>query len=141
MRHRTCVLVTHSVDLCIPYAKFFVSMENGNIVSSGSTGTLTPRTIQKLGPGDEEERKLVDASAITIEGIAEGETNEHVLQAREEERRKRVEKLRLVKDETQSQGAVSSTVYLFYIRALGGYVWLLIIVGVYILAQFSEVGE
>jgi hypothetical protein len=116
-------------------------MDNGNVVSSGSTGTLTPSTIRKLGQSDEEERKFVDASAITIEGIADGETDANVLRAREEEKRKRTEKLKLVKDETQSQGAVSAAVYMLYIKALGGFTWLLIIVGVYVLAQISEVGK
>ncbi|GAA5950453.1 hypothetical protein JCM3765_004553 [Sporobolomyces pararoseus] len=139
MRHRTCILVTHSVDLCLPYASFFVSMDNGTVVSSGATGTLTPRTIQKLGQTDEDGRKLADASAFTIEALAEGETDEGALRQREEERKKRVEKLKLVKDETQSQGAVSAQVYLLYIRALGGFTWLLIIVFVYVLAQVSEV--
>ena len=116
-------------------------MDNGAVVSFGATGTLTPRTISKLGQTDEDGRKFADASAFTIEAIAEGETDERVLQEREEERKKRMEKLKLVKDETQSQGAVSAQVYLLYIRALGGVTWLLIIVFVYILAQVSEVGE
>ncbi|GAA5908059.1 uncharacterized protein JCM6883_004104 [Sporobolomyces salmoneus] len=144
MKHRTCILVTHSVELCLPYASFFVSMDNGAVVSSGSTGTLTPRTIQKLGQADDEERKMAEASAITIEEIAR-EMDEGAPGEAEEERKKKMEKLKLVKDETQSQGAVSGAVYLLYIRALGGqgplsgFTWLLIIVGVYVLAQISDV--
>lgn len=142
MRHRTCVLVTHAVDLCLPYASFYVSMgESGIVTSFGSPGTLTPSTIRRLGHSDIDEAKLAEASAITIEAIADGETDEHVLQEREEERRKRTEKLKLVKDETQGQGAVSAAVYMLYIRALGGWSWVGIIVGVFILAQFSDVGK
>ncbi|GAA6015204.1 hypothetical protein JCM11491_000503 [Sporobolomyces phaffii] len=139
MRHRTCILVTHSVELCLPHASFFVSMDNGNVISHGATGTLTPSTKHKLEHVDDENRKLVDASAFTIEAIADGETDEAILREREEERRKRTEKLKLVKDETQSQGAVSAAVYMLYIRSLGGFTWLLIIVGVYVLAQVSDV--
>lgn len=140
MRHRTCVLVTHAVDLCLPYASFFVSMDNGNVTSSGAPGTLTPSTIRKLGHLDVDDHKLAEASAITIEALADGETDGHVLQEREEERRKRADKLKLVKDETQGQGAVSAAVYMLYIRALGGWTWVVIIVAVFILAQISDVG-
>ena len=146
MKHRTCILVTHSVELCLPYASFFVSMDNGTVISHGATGTLTPKTIQKLEKAEEDERKLADASAITIEAIADDQ-GEHVTGERDDERKKRLDKLKLVKDETQGQGAVSGAVYLLYVRALGGssalggFTWLLIIVGIYILAQFADVGK
>ncbi|GAA5924113.1 hypothetical protein JCM1841_004577 [Sporobolomyces salmonicolor] len=139
MRHRTCILVTHAVDLCLPYASFVVSLDHGAVVSSGAPASLTPSTIRKLGELDVEEPAKAAESAITIEAIAEGETDEQVANEREEERRKRLEKLKLVKEETQSQGAVKGEVYLMYIRALGGWSMLAIIVGIYASAQLAEI--
>ncbi|GAA5859422.1 hypothetical protein JCM1840_004609 [Sporobolomyces johnsonii] len=139
MRHRTCLLVTHAVDLCLPYASFVVSLDHGAVVSSGAPASLTSSTIRKLGELDVEDPTKAAESAITIEAIAEGETDEQVAQEREEEKRKRLEKLKLVKEETQSQGAVKGEVYLMYIRALGGWSMLAIIVGIYASAQLAEI--
>ncbi|GAA6061216.1 hypothetical protein JCM10212_001537 [Sporobolomyces blumeae] len=140
MKGRTCILVTHAVDLCLPHASFFVSLEGGAVVSSGAPGTLTPRTIRKLGHGEgDDERRLADASAITIEALAEDEADPTALREREAEHQAKLAKLKLVKDETQSQGAVKADVYLLFVRALGGWSWLVIILGVYIFAQVAEV--
>lgn len=112
MRYRTCILVTHAVDLCLPVSAFFVSMDNGVVVASGTPDQLSATDRDLLAVSAAEERPEASASAIMIEDIAEGETDEELVKQQEEEKRKRLEKLKLVKDETQSEGAVSKDVYL-----------------------------
>lgn len=109
MRHRTCILVTHAVDLCLPVSAFFVSMDNGVVVASGTPDQLSSTDKDLLAVAVPEE---ANASAIMIEAIAEGETDEELLKQQQEDKRKLQEKLKLVKDETQSEGAVSKDVYL-----------------------------
>ncbi|KAI9711688.1 MAG: hypothetical protein M1828_001799 [Chrysothrix sp. TS-e1954] len=36
MKNRTCILVTHNVGLCLPFAEFAVVLDNGRIAASGS---------------------------------------------------------------------------------------------------------
>lgn len=111
MRHRTCVLVTHAVDLCLPGSAFVVSMDNGVVVASG-----TPDQVSLTSSFVEEVSKHAEAEALTstftIEAIASGQTDEEVSEQEAAEKMERAEKLKLVKDETQSEGAVSGQVYL-----------------------------
>ena len=97
MRHRTCIIVTHAVDLCLPGSAYVVSMDNGSIISSGS-----PELVATSVSADKDD--LAAASAITIEAIAAGETDEEVTVEQAEAKRARQEKLKLVKDETMSEG-------------------------------------
>lgn len=143
MKHRTIILITHAVDLCLPGASFIVSMENGTVVYSGSpdelsllnsgTGSTSTSTLQGTLTGTDLRSKLgqsstlvngsdPSASSFTIEEIAaqndigtgsstvEGGEDElpHIIEAK----RAKAEKLKLVQDETKSEGAVSAKVYL-----------------------------
>ncbi|KAM0790888.1 hypothetical protein ACM66B_004727 [Microbotryomycetes sp. NB124-2] len=149
MRHRTCILVTHAVDLCAPVASFVVSLDNGTVVASGSpeelaldkaldlalNGTTTlqvqlERTPLSANPSE---------SQITIEAVAQGCTDQEAIERREEERRAIQEKLKLVKDETQSEGAVSWDVYGMYFGAMGGWSWILAAFVFFALAQLFDV--
>lgn len=115
MRHRTVVLVTHAVDLCLPGAAFVVSMDNGSVVASGSPDQHAFGTSTENGGDLKVDSKLDPmASTFTIEEIAASEdTVEEVLEAHiVEENRAKAEKLKLVQEETQSEGAVKATVYL-----------------------------
>lgn len=139
MRHRTCILVTHAVDLCLPGAAFVVSMDNGSVVSSGSpdqinSSVLVPEVSRKETPAEADAM----ASTFTIEALASGETDDVVAAKAEAEKRAR---LQLVKDETQSEGAVSADVYLLYLKAMGGW-WITgVALGIFMIAQLSEIGE
>lgn len=112
MRHRTCILVTHAVDLCLPVAAFVVSMDNGAVVAAKAPEELSAKDKNLLAAFVAEEQTEASASAIMIEAIAEGDTDEDVIAQKAAEKKERQEKLKLVKDETQSEGAVSREVYL-----------------------------
>jgi ABC-type multidrug transport system fused ATPase/permease subunit len=54
MHNRTCILVTHSVTLCLPHAAFAVVLDNGRVTAQGSfqevagSGKLTDETSKSL---------------------------------------------------------------------------------------------
>ncbi|GAA5828043.1 hypothetical protein JCM11251_005706 [Rhodosporidiobolus azoricus] len=145
MRHRTCILVTHAVDLCLPYASFVVTLEHGAVVSAGAPDSLTQSRLVELEREQDEyaakpnPEEMVDATASTIEAIAEGETDQEVLAHQEEERKARLQALKLVKEETQSEGSVKASVYFAYIRAFGGPSILLITLAILLSAQLSDI--
>ncbi|KAL8281440.1 hypothetical protein RQP46_006124 [Phenoliferia psychrophenolica] len=139
MRHRTCIIVTHAVDLCLPGSAYVVSMDNGNVISSGSPDLVATTS----GGGDlklKAEQDVAAASAVTIEAIASGETDEEITVEQAEAKRARQEKLKLVKDETMSEGSVSKDVYMLYLRAMGGW-WLAgVSLAIFVGAQAAEIG-
>ncbi|KDE04356.1 hypothetical protein MVLG_05235 [Microbotryum lychnidis-dioicae p1A1 Lamole] len=142
MRHRTIVLVTHAVDLCLPVASYVVSMDAGSVISVGSPAeiSLGDDFIAKLDPDSSHiKTSNENESQVLIEAIAEGETDAVVLAEREEDRRRRQEKLRLIKDETKSDGAVSAKVYLMYLRAMGGFRIACVSLSLFVLAHLSEI--
>ncbi|BGP12105.1 Transporter of the ATP-binding cassette (ABC) [Rhodosporidiobolus nylandii] len=144
MKHRTCVLVTHAVDLCLPYASYVVALEDGAVVSAGPPQSLTHSRLIELEKEQDEHAASHqpndhDPAAGTIEAVLEGETGEEVLQHEEEERKKRLEALKLVREETQSEGAVKKEVYFAYFRAFGGIPIVLLSLGIFIAAQFADI--
>ncbi|GAA5893134.1 hypothetical protein JCM6882_003894 [Rhodosporidiobolus microsporus] len=147
MRHRTCILVTHAVDLCLPRASFVVTLEHGSVVSAGAPDSLSHSRLVELEREQDEyaakhppaEGETVDPTASTIEAIAEGETDQEVLAHQEEERKARLQALKLVKEETQSEGSVKAAVYLAYVRAFGGPSILLLTFAILLSAQFSDI--
>ncbi|KAM0753978.1 hypothetical protein T439DRAFT_342117 [Meredithblackwellia eburnea MCA 4105] len=138
MRHRSCVLVTHAVDLCLPESAFVVSMDNGVVITSGPPHLLSSNEATAL-PTKAEIQEAA-ASAVTIEALAEGNTDEGIEVQVAEEKRKRQEELKLVKEETQNEGAVSREVYMLYLKAFGGWTVGLLALAIFVGAQLSEIG-
>lgn len=60
--------------------------------------------------------------------------------AKAKEREARAKKLQLIKEETQSSGAVNHQVYGLYIRALGGWPIFFFAILIFVIAQLSETG-
>lgn len=139
MRHRTCVLVTHAVDLCLPYASFVVTLDQGNVLSAGAPDSLSQSRLLELEKNQDAHAHAEEASAAgasTIEAIADNETDHQA----EEERKKRLEELKLVKEETQASGSVKREVYLLYLKALGSWRFVICVSAILLSAQFSEIG-
>ncbi|KDE04353.1 hypothetical protein MVLG_05232 [Microbotryum lychnidis-dioicae p1A1 Lamole] len=138
MRHRTIVLVTHAVDLCLPVASYVVSMDAGSVISVGSPTeiSLEEEFIAKLDP----KASNHNVSQVSIESIAEGQTDAAVAAVCDDEYRRRQESLRLIKDETQLEGAVAPKTYLMYFRAMGGFEIACVSLSLFVIAQAAEVG-
>ncbi|GAA5842131.1 hypothetical protein JCM9279_002796 [Rhodotorula babjevae] len=140
MRKRTCVLVTHAVDLCLPYAAFVVTLDQGVVVSAGAPDDLSSSRLLALDKEQQaHEAAQASASAITIEALADCDAGGGVDKQQEDERRKRVEALKLIKEETQAQGSVKGEVYLLYIKALGAWKFVFIAFLIFVGAQLSDI--
>jgi ABC-type multidrug transport system fused ATPase/permease subunit len=57
MYHRTCILVTHNVALCLPHAEYAVALENGRVTAHG-----TPQEVVSSGKLSEDISKSMPAS-------------------------------------------------------------------------------
>lgn len=139
MRNRTCILVTHAVDLCLPGSSYVVSMEHGRVTSAGPPSSIPVAAI-KAKDDKARENEIALASAITIEAIAEDETDE-AIRAREADELRKRQKNKLIQDETQAEGAVSFDVYKLYIRALGGWIVIVLSMVMFVVAQLAEIGS
>lgn len=136
MRHRTCVLVTHAVDLCLPVAGFVVSLDQGVVVTAGAPEGADLRA--KLEAGRPELHPAAESAVTTIEELAGAEAEDAAAAA---ERRRRVEQLKLVKEETRAQGSVKREVYATYVKAFGGWGVLGGVLLVFGAAQLADIGE
>ncbi|GAA5979907.1 hypothetical protein JCM11641_007582 [Rhodosporidiobolus odoratus] len=143
MQHRTCVLVTHAVDLCLPHASYVVTLDHGAVVSAGLPETITKSRLVQLEKEQDEysaahQPQEREAAPGAIEAVLEGEPDV-VPQEQDEASRKKLEALKLVKEETQSEGAVKKEVYFTYLRAFGGLPIVLLTVAILVSAQLADV--
>lgn len=90
---RTVILVTHALELALPAASYVVRIDNGAVVSAGP-----PEAVVTGG----DLVKELSAATVSEEDVQTVVMSE--LEA--EEKRVRLEKLKLVKDETQSRGSL-----------------------------------
>ncbi|EGG04689.1 uncharacterized protein MELLADRAFT_117018 [Melampsora larici-populina 98AG31] len=113
MKNRTCVLVTHAVDLCFPGAAFVVSLDQGEVAYAGKP-SLSKSASFLFEPKQHEIMEAESHKDQTIEELA-GPSAEPAIALATKATQK------LVEDEQQAVGAVSSTVYRLYFKALGGF--------------------
>jgi ABC-type multidrug transport system fused ATPase/permease subunit len=135
MKHRTVILVTHHVGLCIRAASYVVAMKDGQVESSGA-----PVEVINSGALGEDFNLLED-----IETGNEAESEEGpipVVQANLTNTANQKDGHgKLTKDEERAEGGVKLSVYKAYIMASGGYLFWVLILFLFCLAQGSVVGQ
>ncbi|KAG0140699.1 hypothetical protein CROQUDRAFT_664859 [Cronartium quercuum f. sp. fusiforme G11] len=134
MKDRTCILVTHAVDLCLPGAGYVVSLDQGEVIYAGKpTLSKTNSLIFDQGAEDSTKAKLESVShqEQTIEELAEPSDPQLSVIATKATQK-------LVEDEEQAVGAVSWTVYKLYFKALGGFFPIAITLILYAGSEFGN---
>lgn len=134
MYHRTCILVTHNVGLCLPHAEFAVVLENGRVVAQGTasevidSGKLTedlsksrpvsrgasrvPSRVPSDVGGEEAEGEVSHANG-GANGNANGSVDTRKAPASN------------THEEKKAEGGVKLSIILMYLRAMGPwYYWL-----------------
>lgn len=103
--------------------------DNGVVTSSGSPASISQPELSK------------DLKSVPLASVFEisEELDEEAKAIKIAEAKQKAEKLKLVKEETQTTGAVSGAVYALYIRALGGWTLLFFSLGLFAAAQGSEI--
>ncbi|KAI8647895.1 P-loop containing nucleoside triphosphate hydrolase protein [Parasitella parasitica] len=127
MKHRTIVLVTHHVGLCLPSADYIVALKDGEVVDAGS-----PKELLKSGVlGDElsrsEEAETVTAEEAAVEGPIPAVPKNFS--------KKTAAGGKLTQDEERAEGGVSWSVYKAYIDASGGFKFFLVVLVLFGVAQ------
>jgi ABC-type multidrug transport system ATPase subunit len=118
MQRRTCILVTHHVELCTPIAKFAILMNAGQIAASGTPSmalfslpstndsaldvdntTSSPNVQIKDKKGKEDAYRVQETSSNASSGVHANGV--------------------YVEQETYTSGEISTRVYKIYIHAAG----------------------
>lgn len=111
-RNRTCILVTHSLPLCLPSADHVVVLDNGRVQFSGPPSEASQHLGIELQQPQTENAPLGEAH------LTQTETEVDLTRTAE------------ASDEVRSEGAVSWDVYKFYLAARGNaFTWAAVICG------------
>ncbi|KAF2841560.1 hypothetical protein M501DRAFT_928819 [Patellaria atrata CBS 101060] len=151
MYNRTCILVTHNVTLCLPYAQFAVVLDNGRVVAQGSahevidSGTLTedltksrptstvPSRVPSRLPSDDGSEliptELHQPDAVT-EGANPGSDTDVTLVG---------EPAMGPHLETKATGSVKLNIIILYLRSMGPWYFWMIAALVFASQQASSV--
>ncbi|KAJ4288261.1 Transporter of the ATP-binding cassette (ABC) [Collariella sp. IMI 366227] len=145
MRHRTCILVSHNIPLCVPPADFVVAMANGRITGQGSPIELVAAgklpedaATQKSAPGSAHVSRVPsrvpssvgEESGNTLVNEADGDQQ----QTREQVAKKNEPKKQDAMDEAMVTGAVKWPVMKLYLRSMGSW-WFWVVAGAVFGAQ------
>ncbi|KAI8137621.1 hypothetical protein BJV82DRAFT_646813 [Fennellomyces sp. T-0311] len=134
MRSRTIILVTHHVGLCIKGASYVVALKDGKVAGAGD-----PQSMLKSGVlGDELARTHEDKVDAKEEAATEGSIPV-VPQLSKKPQENGAGKL--IKEEERAEGGVKWEVYKTYINASGGYIFWLLVMVLFNLAQISVMGQ
>ncbi|KAI8337487.1 P-loop containing nucleoside triphosphate hydrolase protein [Chlamydoabsidia padenii] len=135
MKHRTVILVTHHVGLCIRAASYVVALKDGRVESSG-----TPVEVINSGALGEEFNLLEDIETGNEAESAEGPIPTVQVNLTNTANQKDGHG-KLTKDEERAEGGVKFSVYQAYMKASGGYLFWVLILFLFCLAQGSVVGQ
>ncbi|KAK3901202.1 ATP-dependent bile acid permease [Staphylotrichum tortipilum] len=139
MQHRTCILVSHNIPLCVPPANFVITMANGRITGQGTpqeliaAGKLPEDAAgQKSGPGSAHISRVPSRVPSSVGEESGGDTlvNEadgDLHRTRSETAKKETKKQHAM-EETKATGAVQWPVMKLYLRSMGGW-WFWLIAG------------
>ncbi|KAM7186969.1 ATP-dependent bile acid permease [Rhypophila sp. PSN 637] len=150
MQHRTCILVSHNIPLCVPFSDYVVIMDNGRIAAHGpsqeviASGKLGDDIAQKSVPGSAHVSRVpsrVPSSVGEESGntlVNEADGNDHLTKIQSV---KKEHKKQDAMEETKAVGAVKWPVLKLYLTAMGSWWFWAVAVLVFSLNQFSGVAS
>jgi len=146
MRHRTCILVSHNIPLCVPPADFVVTMANGRVTGQGTPHELIvagklpeDAATQKSAPGSAHISRVPSRVPSSVGDESGGDTlvNEadaDLQKTRDEAAKKKETKKQDAMEETKATGAVQWPVMKLYLRSMGSW-WFWLVAGAVFGAQ------
>ncbi|KAK3945768.1 ATP-dependent bile acid permease [Diplogelasinospora grovesii] len=143
MRHRTCILVSHNIALCVPHSDFVVMMNNGRVTAQGPTqeiiasGKLGEDVLQKSRPGSAPvshapsrvPSSVGEESGTTLVNEADGSEQQTKIQTAKKEPKKQD-----AMEETAATGAVKWPVMKLYLLSMGSW-WFWVVACIVFAAQ------
>ncbi|KAK4235430.1 hypothetical protein C8A03DRAFT_36723 [Achaetomium macrosporum] len=152
MRHRTCILVSHNIPLCVPPADFVVTMANGRITGQGTPQELITAgklpedaAIQKSAPGSAHISRVPSRVPSSV-GEESGDTLVNDVDGDQQKARSEAVKKKEIKkqdamEETKAVGAVKWPVMKLYLQSMGGWFFWLVAALVFGAQQLSGVAS
>jgi ABC-type multidrug transport system fused ATPase/permease subunit len=148
MQNRTCILVTHSVSLCLPHADFGVVLENGRIVCKG-----TLEEIVKAGVLSEDMSKSLTVSQAPsgIPSRVPSEIGDDSMECAADKAAAKAgldndtdkintgKPVQMDHEEKQAVGGVKLAIILLYFAAMGSWLYWTVAVLVFIAQQLISV--
>ncbi|KAK0727856.1 hypothetical protein B0T26DRAFT_748151 [Lasiosphaeria miniovina] len=130
MRHRTCILVSHNIPLCVPSSDYVVMMNNGRVTAQGSVpevvaaGKLGEELLQKSASGSAHVSRVPSRVPSSV-GEESGNTLVNEADANEQQTKAQTAKKEAKKqdamEETKATGAVKWPVMKLYLQAMGSW--------------------
>jgi ABC-type multidrug transport system fused ATPase/permease subunit len=132
MRHRTCILVSHNIPLCVPPSDYVVTMANGRVTGQGSPLELVAAgklpedaAVQKSAPGSAHISRVPsrvpssigEESGPTLVNEADGPQQA----TRDGAAKKKEHKKQEAMEESKATGAVKWPVMKLYLRSMGSW--------------------
>lgn len=134
MRGRTIVLVTHHVGLCIKGASYVVALKDGRVAGAGD-----PQAVMRSGVLGEELARVSEELAEAEECAATDGPVPVVPKTLKKSQPDGTGKL--TQEEIRAEGGVTWSVYETYIRASGGYMFWVLVMFLFCLAQATVLGQ
>ncbi|AEO63008.1 uncharacterized protein THITE_2107855 [Thermothielavioides terrestris NRRL 8126] len=152
MRHRTCILVSHNIPLCVPPADYVVTMANGRVTGQGTPQELIAAgklpedvAVQKSAPGSVHISRVPSRVPSSV-GEESGDTlvNEpdgDQQRTRNEAAKKKETKKQDAMEEAKATGAVKWPVMKLYLQSMGSWWFWLVTALVFGAQQLSGVAS
>ncbi|KAL2016763.1 hypothetical protein VTK56DRAFT_3111 [Thermocarpiscus australiensis] len=152
MRHRTCILVSHNIPLCVPHANFVVTMANGRVTAQGTPQELIAAgklgedvVLPKSAPGSAHISRVPSRVPSSV-GEESGETlvneaDSDQQQTKAASSKKKETKKQDAMEETKATGAVKWPVMKLYLRSMGGWWFWVVASAVFAAQQLSGVAS
>ena len=145
MMGRTCILVTHNMQLCVPASDFVVFVENGRITAQGSPQEVI--ASGKLGE-DIQKSRPVSATVSRIPSRVPSDVGEETVPGQngdaldgvDSSKKKKAKQPQIDSmDEGKATGAVKWPVMKLYLQAMGPWWFWVVAVAVFSIQQLSAV--
>ncbi|KAK3997512.1 ATP-dependent bile acid permease [Cladorrhinum sp. PSN332] len=152
MTHRTCILVSHNIPLCVPHSDFVLTMNNGRVTGQGTPQELITAgklgedaAFQKSTPGSAHVSRVPsrvpssvgeESGANTLVNEADGNDSQHKPQSPKKEHKKQD-----AMEEAKAVGAVKWPVMKLYLGSMGGWGFWILAATVFGTQQFSGVAS
>ncbi|KAH0497916.1 hypothetical protein TgHK011_005198 [Trichoderma gracile] len=146
MKGRTCILVTHNVQLCVPSSDYVVLLENGRVTAQGSSQEVIAsgklgEEIQRSRPASHVASRVpsrVPSSVGDEEAMLNGNGDASGA-ADGSKKDKKAEASKALSDETVATGAVKWSVLKAYLSSMGPWWFWIVALMVFGLQQLSTV--
>lgn len=147
MKGRTCILVTHNVQMCAPAADFILLLENGRVAEQGPAADVIAsgklgEDVQKTKPASAEASRVpsrVPSSVGEASGATAVDSNGPTPMVKTDNAKKKSEKKKDAMHEAKAEGSMKWPVLRLYLRAMGSWWFWVVTVLVFGVQQLSGV--